>query len=222
MQRITEPEIMGEIEQAKAYDAADFSAAHNRRVEVFKELAPPRALRGEILDLGCGSGDLVFRLLSAFPEISIVGIDGSQAMIGLARDGVARRPQCKGRASFRVGTIPNDDLPQSQYTAIMSNSFLHHLHNPQSLWKTIKELTTAETFIFVSDLRRPASMEEAHQIIESLAGNEAEILKRDFFNSMCAAFEVPEVQEQLARAGITGLKVNALDDIHLVVHGFIK
>jgi hypothetical protein len=104
----------------------------------------------------------------------------------------------------------------------MSNSFLHHLHDPQVLWETIKRLATPDTFVFVSDLRRPQTSEEARHIVEQLAGNEAEILKRDFFNSLCAAFEVREVQDQLLRADIAGLEAEALDDIHLVVHGFVK
>jgi SAM-dependent methyltransferase len=221
MRRIVEPEIMGDVAQVKAYDAADFSGAHNRRVDVFKELAPPKAQRGEFLDLGCGSGDLIFRFLSALPEASIVGVDGSQAMIELARDTVARRAEFQGRVSFLVAFIPTDNLPRSRYVTIMSNSFLHHLHEPQNLWTTIKELATPETFIFVSDLRRPESMQEADRIVEELAANEPEILKRDFFNSLCAAFEVPEVQEQIAQAGISGLEVRPLDEIHLVAHGYI-
>ncbi len=222
MHRIVEPEIMGDLEQAKAYDAADFSGAHNRRVDVFKELAPPKAQRGEFLDIGCGSGDLIFRFLSALPEASLVGVDGSQAMIELARDAASGRPEMQGRLSFLVALIPNDNLPRSQYATIMSNSFLHHLHDPHTLWRTIKEMASPDSFIFVSDLRRPKSIEAAHEIVERLAGNEPEILKRDFFNSLCAAFEVPEVQEQLSQAGISGLEVRPLNDIHLVVYGFMK
>jgi SAM-dependent methyltransferase len=222
MQRILEPEIMGDVEQAKAYDAADFSASHNRRVDVFKELAPPKAQRGEILDLGCGSGDLIFRLLLALPEVSIVGIDGSQAMIELARDTVARRAEFQGRASFVVAFIPHDPLPGSAYATIMSNGFLHHLHEPQNLWRTIQNLATPDTFIFVADLRRPESVEEARRIVEARTAKEPEVLKRDFFNSLCAAFEVPEIQQQLAQAGISGLEVRPLDEIHLVVFGFVR
>ncbi len=222
MHRIVEPEIMGDLEQAKAYDAADFSGAHNRRVDVFKELAPPKAQRGQVLDLGCGSGDLIFRFLSALPEVSIVGIDGSRAMIELARSSAAQRPEFQGRASFLVKFIPIDDLPRSPYATIMSNSFLHHLHDPQTLWRTIKEVTNPDTFIFVSDLRRPESIEEADEIVARLAATEPEILKRDFFNSLCAAFEVREIQEQLSKAGVSGLEVRPLDDIHLVVYGFVK
>ena len=222
MQRIVEPEIMGDREQAKAYDAADFSRAHNRRVDTFRELAPPKGLKGLFLDLGCGSGDLDLRLLEALPECSIIGVDGSQAMVELAREAINQRPELNVRASFMEAFIPSDTIPMGPYSTIMSNSFLHHLHDPQVLWETIKRLATPDTFVFVSDLRRPQTSEEARHIVEQLAGNEAEILKRDFFNSLCAAFEVREVQDQLLRADIAGLEAEALDDIHLVVHGFVK
>jgi len=222
MRRIVEPEIMDDLEQAKAYDEADFSESHNRIVDLFSELAPPKALQGLVLDLGCGSGDLDFRLLNALPECSIIGIDGSRAMIELAREAAARHPNFEGRASFVEAFIPSDTIPKAPYSTLMSNGFLHHLHNPQGLWETIKERATPDTFIFVSDLRRPAGMDEAHRIVEELASDEAEILKRDFFNSLCAAFRVREVEEQLAQAGIAGLTVRQLHENHLVVHGRIE
>jgi hypothetical protein len=103
----------------------------------------------------------------------------------------------------------------------MSNSFLHHLHHPQVLWETIKQLSSPHSFIFVSGLRRPSSHEEVREIVHARARDEKEVLQRDFYNSLCAAFEVSEVQEQLKNAGIEGLTVKALDDIHLVAYGSI-
>jgi 2-polyprenyl-3-methyl-5-hydroxy-6-metoxy-1,4-benzoquinol methylase len=213
---------MEDVEQARAYHAADFSGSHNRRVDVFKELTMPAHQQGTILDIGCGSGDLLFRLLAALPEVSVLGIDGSQAMIELAREVANQRPEFKDRVSFMVKYIPTNDIPRLQYATLMSNGFLHHLHDPQHLWNTIKELATPETFIFVSDLRRPTSTEEARRIVEERTANEPAILKRDFFNSLCAAFEPQEIQEQIDRAGISGLKITLLDEIHLVVCGFLE
>ncbi len=182
----------------------------------------PGHQQGRFLDIGCGSGDLLFRFLAALPEVSILGIDGSQAMIELAREVADQKPEFKGRVSFLVEYIPTNDIPRLQYSTLMSNGFLHHLHDPQHLWNTIKELATPETFIFVSDLRRPTSVEDARRIVEERTANEPAILKRDFFNSLCAAFEPQEIQEQIDRAGISGLKIALLDEIHLVVCGFLK
>jgi SAM-dependent methyltransferase len=221
MERTVEPEIMDDLEQAIAYDAADFSASHNRRVEIFRELAPPHALTGHFLDLGCGSGDLNFRFLAALPQCTITALDGSRAMIQLAMQAIEKQPEYKSRISFVESYIPSESLPKDTYATIMSNSFLHHLHHPQVLWETIKQLSSPHSFIFVSDLRRPSSHEEVREIVHARARDEKEVLQRDFYNSLCAAFEVSEVQEQLKNAGIEGLTVKALDDIHLVAYGSI-
>jgi SAM-dependent methyltransferase len=222
MQRIPEPELMDDMEQAVAYDAADFSGSHNRRVDVFRELAPRSAQEGRFLDLGCGSGDLDFRMLSALPACTITAVDGSAAMVSLGVGAVQRRPEFQGRISFIESFIPSESLPRDDYSTIMSHSFLHHLHDPMVLWQTIKQLATPRSFIFVSDLRRPGSAEEARAIVAALAGGEAEVLQRDFFNSLCAAFEVSEIEAQLEQAGIQGLTVQALDDIHVVAYGYIQ
>lgn len=170
MLRVPEPEVMDDPEQALAYDAADFSGSHNRRVDVFRQLAPPSAQEGRFLDLGCGSGDLDFRLLAALPGCLITAVDGSQAMVRLGVQAARRRPEFEGRISFIESFIPSEALPRDDYATIMSHSFLHHLHEPMVLWETIKELAAQKSFIFVSDLRRPESAEQAQKIVDTLAG----------------------------------------------------
>jgi SAM-dependent methyltransferase len=61
MQRIPEPELMDEAEQARAYAMADFAEPNARFVGYF-ETEFPELLTGSVLDLGCGPGDIVLRL----------------------------------------------------------------------------------------------------------------------------------------------------------------
>ena len=67
MQRIPEPELMDDPEQALAYTRADFSASHGARVQIFQTLYPQLRLNGPALDLGCGSGDVLLRFARAYP-----------------------------------------------------------------------------------------------------------------------------------------------------------
>ena len=50
------------------------------------------------------------------------------------------------------------------------------------------------------DLVRPESPEAAMAIVESVTPNEHPLLKQDFYNSLCAAFTVEEVRDQLRNA----------------------
>ena len=66
MERIPEPELMDEAEQARAYAEADFSGPHDMFVQLFREAFPDTAPAGAVLDLGCGPADVTRRFASAF------------------------------------------------------------------------------------------------------------------------------------------------------------
>jgi hypothetical protein len=68
------------------------------------------------------------------------------------------------------------------------------------------------------DLARPASRAAAEALVASYAAGEPEVLRRDFANSLGAAFEPDEVRAQLCEARLD-LSVETVSDRHLLVHG---
>jgi SAM-dependent methyltransferase len=218
MQRRPEPELMEDPAQAEAYAAADFDEAHSRIVDAFGACFPGASLDGRVLDLGCGPGDISFRFAARYPACSVIGVDGSSAMIRLANrrraDDVAAE-----RVRFVEGLLPGAPIPCGPYAAIVSNSLLHHLHRPEVLWQAIDTLADRGTCIYVADLRRPQDADAARRLVREYAADEPEILQRDFYNSLLAAFTPAEVEAQLAAAGLAGLSVEVISDRHLLVHG---
>ena len=221
MQRITEPELMDDQAQAEAYAAADFAEAHSRIVDSFDSCFPGEDVAGYILDLGCGPGDICFRFAARFPACSIMGVDGSRAMIRLANERKACEPATGDRLQFIEGLLPGAAIPGASFAAIISNSLLHHLHDPRVLWETVVRHASPGTRVFVVDLFRAETAAAARRLVDEYASDEPEILRRDFFNSLCAAFEPGEVEAQLAAAGLAGLAVDLISDRHLVVHGVL-
>jgi SAM-dependent methyltransferase len=218
MQRIPEPELMDDPAQAEAYAAADFAEAHSRIVDAFADCFPAGGIEGCILDLGCGPGDISFRFAARYPACTVTGVDGSAAMLRLASR--RRAVDAAGdRVAFIEGCIPGVPIPEVRYTAIISNSLLHHLHRPEVLWETIVSYAGTGTLIYVVDLRRPQTTDAARRLVEEYAAGESGILRRDFYNSLCAAFTPREVETQLAAAGLGGLSVDVISDRHLAVHG---
>jgi len=55
--------------------------------------------------------------------------------------------------------------------------------------------------------------------VDTYSGDEPEILRTDFFNSLLAAFTPAEVEAQLAEAGLADLRVEATSDRHLMISG---
>jgi hypothetical protein len=47
------------------------------------------------------------------------------------------------------------------------------------------------------------------------------VLRRDFYNSLCAAFTADEVKAQLKAARLKKLKVEEAGEFHLLVYGVV-
>jgi len=221
MQRITEEELMDDPGQALAYSQADFSATHGARLQMFRSLFPALTLTGPVLDLGCGSGDVLLRFARAYPGTQFLGVDGARAMLQLAQRAIDAEPGLSDRVQLQYGIIPQCVLPDRRWQLVMSHSLLHQLHDPQVLWRTIACMRGSGCAVFVADLRRPDSEREAQRLVQANSGKEPEILRRDFFNSLCAAFEPDEVRTQLAAAGLAQLQVREQEPFHLSVSGMI-
>jgi len=221
MERIPEPELMDDLEQARAYAGADFEEPNRLFVELFRSRFPDWEGEGAILDLGCGPGDIVLRLARAYPACDVTGLDGSAAMLRFAGQALAGSG-LEDRVRFVRGLLPGAQLPRPRYQAITSNSLLHHLHDPDVLWRAIREFAGPDAPVLVMDLMRPPSRERAREIVETYAGGEPPVLKTDFYNSLLAAFEPEEITDQLARSGLGGMRVEAVSDRHLAVWGRIS
>ncbi len=219
MNRIVEPELMSESDQAEAYANADFEEPHARVIELFDSVFPGAVIKGPMLDLGCGPGDVTFRFARRFPEISIIGIDGSAAMIDLANKRKDDERNAGKDITFLKGFIPGVNIPQETYDVIISTSFLHHLHKPAAFWETVGRYATPGTKIFVYDLFRPPDRGTARYLVEHYSGSEPEILKKDFYNSLLAAFEPDEIEQQLVCSGLNELFLEVVSDRHLIVFG---
>ena len=217
MKRIPEPELMDDELQAKAYSEADFDVGHSKIIQLMDEVFNSIDISGEILDVGCGPGDVTFRVASRFPKAKITGVDGAQAMITLANNRKEYEGDAINRVDFIKAMLPANTVPKKKYDLILSTSFLHHLHQPEILWQIINEYSRPGTRIFVADLIRPESNNAAQQIVNEFASNEPDVLKEDYYNSLLAAFVPEEVEEQLHRAGLKQLSVHV--DRYLIVHG---
>jgi len=204
--------------QVLAYAAAEFEEENQGFLDRFREYFP-EFTEGHILDLGCGPGDIPVRFARALPSCRITGVDASEPMIGLA--GVAvKQAGLADRITFRCERFQGVSLIEP-VDAVVSNSLLHHVPNPLQFWYRLRQLVKPGSPVLVMDLLRPDSPEEAQAIVDRNAAKEPEILRRDFYNSLLAAFTEDEVAAQLAEMNLSRLIVDVVDDRHWVVSGII-
>lgn len=220
LERTPEPALMDDPEQVDAYAAADWSEGHDRLMRQILDYFPPESLAGMFLNLGCGPGDDTFRFLRDFPQTRVLAIDGAPRMIDRAREDLQRKfPEFRQRVEFRVAYIPSPDIPAGDYAGIISNSLLHHFHEPGLFWSAVREHAHPGSRIFVADLRRPLTLTAVDALVNEYAREAPEILREDFRSSLRAAFTVAEVRDQLRQADLASLAVKAVGDRHLIIAG---
>jgi trans-aconitate methyltransferase len=218
MNRILEPELMEDVAQAQAYARADFAEENQGFVDRFREYFPDW-MEGHVIDLGCGPADIPLRFLRAYPAARITAVDASRAMVDLAEQAVAAAG-AGGSITVRCERFQTLSLSEAG-DALLSNSLLHHVPNPLQFWLRVKQLAKPGACVLVMDLLRPESPEAAQALVERYAADEDPILKRDFYNSLLAAFTEDEVAAQLAQMNLSRLLIDVPDDRHWVVGGMI-
>ena len=219
MERTPEPELMVEDHQAQAYALADFEEAHRRMLEVFDGFFPTLPDTGHAVDLGCGPGDIACRFAARYPGWRVDGVDASRVMLGYGPVIAERYPGVATRVALVEGLLPHCPVPRERYDVVLSNSLLHHLADPQALWIAVRRLAGPGAPVLIMDLVRPTANEVVDELVEEYASGEPEVLRRDFANSLRAAYRVAEVELQLAQARLPWLAVAMVTDRHMVVSG---
>lgn len=78
--------------------------------------------RIKVLDLGCGTGNLSQRILSAYPDAGITCIDMAENMLKMA----TAKLEGAGDVKFRLGDIRDFDYGE-KYDVIVASLVLHHI-----------------------------------------------------------------------------------------------
>lgn len=210
-------------DQVRAYAEADFNGEDADVIARLLELLPGGAPR--IVDLGCGPGNISFRLARACPAAFVLGLDGSPTMLALACERLQQAPELSGRLRFELARLPlAAALPaewDGGFTLLVSNSLLHHLHDPAVLWSSLRQLAAPNAFVYIRDLRRPADASALEALVQRHAADVPDVLRRDYAHSLRAAFRAPELRQQLRDCDLAHLAVAERLDQYLEVWGWL-
>jgi ubiquinone/menaquinone biosynthesis C-methylase UbiE len=218
VERIPEAEeLMAAEDQAAAYARADFAQPNALFCEQLASRGGPSPA-GQAVDLGCGPGDIAIQLALRHAQLRVDALDGSAAMLHWAERAV-QAAGLAARVRLIHGQLAAATLPAASYDFVLSNSLLHHLHDPAVLWHEVARLLRPGGYVQVMDLTRPASAAAARAVVAQYAADEAEVLKHDFYASLCAAFRPDEVRAQLTDAGLDCLAVETISDRHMLISG---
>jgi len=213
--------------QVKAYADADFSRSDSLVIKALlkylKKTGKNLNKSDLIIDVACGPGNISERIARIWPFVKIVGIDGSKEMLNQAEKKLGENlTKNLTYELIEINSIATgENIFPLKADVLVSNSALHHFHDPHRFWDALKILGKKECIHVHRDLIRPDSIEKAVEIKEKHLSNSPEILKNDFFASLKASFTVNEVNQQLVNAGLSQLEVFQVDELYFEIIGCI-
>ncbi len=167
------------------------------------KLAPPESHpRIRILDLACGSGDVLINLVQLcrqkYQSVEAIGIDMSPFAIAQAQSLAVQRkiPQIE----FQVGEVLKDPLP-TNCDIIISSLFLHHLETERVERLLSEAAEAAKLGIVISDLRRSKLGWLLAWVVARVI-TLSPIVRYDGPISVQGAFTTSEIREIAERVGI--------------------
>jgi ubiquinone/menaquinone biosynthesis C-methylase UbiE len=208
--RVLEPEVMDTPEEARDYDAMDHSAVNRAFVADFLAAWDGR---GPVLDLGTGTALIPIEFCRQSPTGEVVAVDAAAHMIALARENV-RRAGFASRIKLEQVDAKGMPFPAGSFPAVMSNSIVHHIPDPRTVFAEIARVAAPGATIFVRDLLRPADEATLRHLVETYAGDANAQQKAMFAESLHAALTVAEIRELVAGIGFDSARIRQTTDRH--------
>lgn len=103
---------------------------------------------GSLLDIGTGPGWLLLALHRKAPQMKLVGIDSSRAMVVKARENMA------GIESIEIkqGNADNIPFPDDCFNIVVSTASIHHWKQPTKGLNEVYRVLKKESFALIYDL----------------------------------------------------------------------
>jgi len=215
--RTPEPEFMESAEEAEVYASAAaqryLDAIDNTLVDMIARLG---VTSGRLLDVGCGPGNIALKLAKRFPKMWVVGVDYATNMVRAA-SAAASGQGLTGQGEFFSGDAKNLPFRDATFDWVLSNSVLHHLHDPMALLNEMGRVVKPEGVAVLRDLRRPCRL--AFPLHVRWYGRHySGLMKALYTDSVRAAYTGEELARMLADSRLAAAKVYYHERTHL---GFV-
>ncbi len=209
--RILEPEIMDTEEDAIQYNSIPNNDVNLAFVEEVLKFSPVNASR--LVDLGSGPAHIPILFALKRPQILITAVELAENMIAIAQQNI-KNAKMEDRIIIKKQDIKHTMLEQKSFDIVISNSCIHHIHNPIELFAEAKRLVSNGGAIYFKDLLRPKSLPELEHLVNKYAHDVNDYQRILFRNSLHAALTLDEVKENVEAAGLANAEIKQTSDRH--------
>ncbi len=101
---------------------------------------------GKLLDISCGTGQLLKKINEKYPDLNIQGLDYSPGMLKQARKNL------KKEIILMQGDVHKLPYPNESFDYVISTEAFHHYYNPQVALKEMNRITKKNGKIILIDV----------------------------------------------------------------------
>ncbi|MFX1325923.1 MAG: class I SAM-dependent methyltransferase [Promethearchaeota archaeon] len=152
-ERVPSIEAIDDPDIAKAFEkmtnTPPFKLLRKKVVSTIKKLNPI----GTLVDIGCGSGNLIIQIAETFSNLDLLGIDLSEEIISAAIK-KAEKNGVKEKIKFEIGSVEKLPFSNNSIDFIVSTLSLHHWSEPVTSFKEISRVLKKDGICLVFDFRR--------------------------------------------------------------------
>lgn len=137
--------------QADSYDTGSYS--HHARELYPVMLAQAAGIpHKSVLDLGCGTGELLSQVLGRWPETACAGLDLSERMLEVARR------KLKGRAELVQGDAAALPFGDGRFDLVLCTDSFHHYPQPERVVEEVFRVLQPGGVFLLADTTAPAGL----------------------------------------------------------------
>jgi ubiquinone/menaquinone biosynthesis C-methylase UbiE len=214
-ERVPEPEVMQTPEEALGYEETASNEYLDRLDNQFVDHVISIGIRGTILDLGTGPGQIPIKLAKRDPRITVIGIDLSREMLKRAAER-ARQEQVSSRVSFMLASAGSIPVVSGSIDLLICNSTLHHFSDPVQVFNEAHRVIKDDGMAYFRDLRRRSRL--LHGLHVAFFGRKYKgLMRKSFEDSVRAAYTRSELRQHIANSNLSNARVFYPDLSHIVV-----
>lgn len=135
------------------YNALSSSDVFQRHYDMVADEILGYRKEGSLLDVGTGPGWLLLKIHQKAPQMRLVGIDCSDAMVTVAKKNLAA---IADGTEIRRGDAANLQFPEKSFDIVVSTASLHHWKEPivgiNEIYRVLKDGCVALIYDVVKDI----------------------------------------------------------------------
>jgi ubiquinone/menaquinone biosynthesis C-methylase UbiE len=139
---------------------------------------------GNLVDLCCGTGDILKGFKYNFPNLDVVGYDESSEMLSAIN------------SSDIMFVNKPITLIDKVFDNIISNNAYHHFDNIDDFWKVVNCIAHQNSKILISDVIRPEYETDVPQVVKDVLGPDS-IFETAFTLSLTSAYTETELKTHI-------------------------